>query len=297
MSSIPRHCELLQDAGDAARLEMCVLASGSGGNCTIMRHGAFSMLMDAGLGPRTIARRLATARAGLNDLGAVVVTHLDQDHFRPTWVSALLRLQLPLFLHRWHDDDLARVPGSVRLRRAGLVTAFGDEPFEPVPGMTLHPIRLAHDQKGTCGFRVEAESDRLGYATDLGHVPQRLVTHFTDVELLAIESNYDPHLQRSSGRPIFLQRRIMGRAGHLSNEQAFAAVREILGRSERGNPRTVVLLHRSAQCNRPRLIHDMFAQDERLANRVVLAEQRRITQWLKCGHADSLTGNQLDFRF
>jgi phosphoribosyl 1,2-cyclic phosphodiesterase len=101
------------------------------------------------------------------------------------------------------------------------------------------------------------------------------------VDLLAIESNYDPPMQLRSKRPLFLKRRIMGDAGHLSNEQAFEAVRRILDRSPDGSPRHIVLLHRSRQCNCPQTVREVFARDGRIAARLTLSDQRRPTRWFE----------------
>jgi hypothetical protein len=62
---------------------------------------------------------------------------------------------------------------------------------------------------------------------------QRLIDRFCELDLLAIESNYDPKMQVESPRPWFLKQRIMGGRGHLSNEQAFAAVRAVLDACEK----------------------------------------------------------------
>jgi len=56
------------------------LASGSKGNCLVVESGATRVLLDCGLAPREIERRLA--RLGLEpaDLSAVLVTHEHDDH-------------------------------------------------------------------------------------------------------------------------------------------------------------------------------------------------------------------------
>ena len=103
------------------------------------------------------------------------------------------------------------------------------------------------------------------------------------VDLLAIESNYDPVMQQSSGRPYFLVQRITGGRGHLSNEQAFAAVLTIVSRTHAKHgklPAHIVLLHRSRECNCPDLLRTLFSQDKRLAPRLVLTEQFKRTDWL-----------------
>jgi hypothetical protein len=119
---------------------------------------------------------------------------------------------------------------------------------------------------------------------------------FADLDVLAIESNYDPHLQRTSGRPIFLQQRIMGGKGHLSNQQAFDAVRAVLDRCERSGarlPSHIVLLHRSRDCNCPRLLRQLFVRDARIAPRLTLAEPFEPSGWLKVRERAPLMGEQL----
>jgi len=95
------------------------------------------------------------------------------------------------------------------------------------------------------------------------------------VDLLAIESNYDPQLQRESSRPAFLKHRIMGGKGHLSNQQAFDAIRQIDDHSPTGLPRYIVLLHRSAQCNSEKRIAAAYTAAPHLWKRVTLSHQRR----------------------
>ncbi|MCE9590798.1 MAG: MBL fold metallo-hydrolase [Planctomycetes bacterium] len=258
---------------------LCVLGSGSGGNCSVVTLGGQALLIDAGFGPLTITRRLQQAGVLLEQVRALCLTHLDQDHFRPHWVATLRGFGIHVYLHRWHADDFARIPDADTLFDAGLVHVFEEREFEPLPGMTAHALRLSHDQKGTSGFHLAAWRGRIGYATDLGHVPDELVRRFAGVDVLAIESNYDPPMQLRSPRPLFLKRRIMGHAGHLCNEQAFAAVRGVMDLSPAGTPRHVVLLHRSQQCNDPAIIRDVFGKDDRLTRRVTLTEQRRRSQW------------------
>ncbi|NJL31128.1 MAG: hypothetical protein HC898_05580 [Phycisphaerales bacterium] len=111
---------------------------------------------------------------------------------------------------------------------------------------------MPHDDKGTIGYRIDSPGGSIGFATDLGRVPEPLIELFTaqgGVDLLAIESNYDPVMQRTSSRPWFLKQRIMGGHGHLSNQQAFELARTIVQQSHPGKPARIVLLHRSQQCN------------------------------------------------
>jgi glyoxylase-like metal-dependent hydrolase (beta-lactamase superfamily II) len=65
--------------------ELCILASGSAGNAAILRTPAGVLLIDAGIGPRTLVKRLDDTGVGLADIRALCLTHLDRDHFSPRW--------------------------------------------------------------------------------------------------------------------------------------------------------------------------------------------------------------------
>ncbi len=178
---------------------------------------------------------------------------------------------------------------------SALVEPF-EEAFEPLPDVSASAVPLSHDVAGSHGFVFSGRGVRIGYATDLGNVPARLVDAFEALDVLAIESNYDSHMQRTSGRPLFLQRRITGGRGHLSNEQAFEAVRTMFERCQRRQqvlPAHVVLLHRSRDCNCPHLLRTLFSRDSRIAARLTLAEQFHRSHWLGPTHRMPVAGEQL----
>lgn len=270
-------------------LELCILASGSSGNCSVLRTPAGVMLIDIGIGPRAILSRLAGTGVSLNDIRAICLTHLDSDHFKPSWLKVIGKQDIDLYCHK---DRVRTVFKHDRRHReytplfSQWLQGFDTGAFEPLPGVRFEPIALSHDEEGSHGFVIDGFGSRIGYATDLGHVPDELIERFCGLDVLAIECNYDPDMQRTSGRPWYLQQRIMGGRGHLSNEQCFEAVQRILDRCEAEGsplPRHVVLLHRSRQCNCPDLVRRLFHRDERLVDRLTLAEQYQRTAWLAAG--------------
>ncbi len=261
------------------KFQVCVLGSGSGGNSTAVRLGNRVLLIDMGLGPRTMQQRLQQAAVGLDRVEAVCLTHLDQDHFRPSCVKMILQRGIRLYLHQWHRIDLMRIAGARALIDAALVHTFADEAFEPVPGLRACGVQLQHDRHGTIGYRFDSPAGALGYATDLGHVPHALIEHLAGVEILCLESNYDELMTIHCPRPSWVNRRNMSDSGHLSNEQAFDAVRAIAAVSARPNPQHILLMHRSQQCNHPRKVRCVFEKDSILCHRIHLTEQRHRTRW------------------
>jgi len=241
----------------SVELAMCVLASGSTGNCTALIRGTGETrrlaLVDAGLSPRRTSRLLAEMGLRIDQIDDVLFTHLDRDHCVPTWARYLP----PHARFRIHRAHRARAERTGMLARRTYV--FDDDtPAELPDGMTVHARTADHDESGVAVFRFHARgcgAPVLGYATDIGRVTDRVIDHLRGVHTLAIESNYCPELQRSSGRPAYLIDRITGGAGHLSNEESAEAVRAIdpTGHS--------VLLHLSRQCNTPERARAQHAGD------------------------------------
>ncbi len=266
-------------------MALCVLGSGSGGNCSVLivqKPGERRrvILIDAGLGPRTVRSRLAARGVDVREVTDIVLTHLDSDHFEPTWVNfARSRGGITLRVHERHLS-IAQRAGALFMRCEPFGGNFVIGQGGGGPEVEFRPLRNHHDELGSYAFRVDSEAGRLGFATDLGRVPDELHEHFAEVDALALESNYCPRMQMESGRPAFLKQRIMGGAGHLSNQESFDAVRAI---AKRAALQHVVLLHLSRQCNDPTLIREMYRATPELAARLTITSQGSPTGWMEIG--------------
>src|SRR3954447_14217616 len=209
-----------------------VLASGSTGNACLLQSGEFGLLIDCGLGPRALAGRLAACGLSWRNVHAAVLTHTHSDHWREAALIRLARLGVRLFCHPEHAAHLERVcPAFPALSAGGLVMSYGADEFAPVPGLSCRPLPVSHDCGATFGFRFAGASGlfghswAVGYAADLGCWDESLARSLADVDLLAVEFNHDVEMQRRSGRPYPLVRRVLGDEGHLSNEQGAGLVR------------------------------------------------------------------------
>jgi phosphoribosyl 1,2-cyclic phosphodiesterase len=242
-------------------LRFTVLASGSAGNVSLVEVEGFGVLIDAGLGPRQLARRLALSGRSRADVHAVLLTHTHSDHWRDRTFADLWRRGTPLYCHPAHQSFLASQSRAFqRLQDVGLVRSFrAGESFELCPGLHCQALPVRHDSGATFGFRMQAAPDLFGriaslaYVADLGCWDDDLADALADADLLAVEFNHDVELEYASGRMPRLIARVLGDEGHLSNEQAADLVRAVLTRSPAGRPRHLVQLHLSRDCNRPSL--------------------------------------------
>ncbi len=216
-----------------------------------------------GLSPRRTRRLLDEVGLSLDAVDHALITHFDSDHFYRGWVSALPS-HIVTHVHEQHAAKARKVG-----LKTGRINAFADSVLLDEARVSVS--LMAHDAAGVSAFRVDHLGVSLGYATDVGTPTPRLTDHLAGVDLLAVESNYCPQLQAASNRPAFLKQRIMGGAGHLSNQQCVQLAEDIGPRSE------VVLLHLSRQCNRP----DLAEKGHRHASyRLTVSSQIEPTRWI-----------------
>lgn len=240
-------------------IQFAALASGSGGNSSLIDSGGPALLIDLGLTPRALGERLEGVGASWDRIGAVLLTHTHGDHVSSGGLRWLARRQIPFYCHEGHLAKLGPWPGFRALDAKGLVRTYDDRPFLTPDGSRVEALPVSHDSGPTFGFRIEAKragkgrTAALGYVTDTGCWTEPLADALTDVDLLAVEFNHDVTMQRQSGRPYYLVARNLGDRGHLSNDQGADLLAEVLRRSRREAVRQVVLLHLSRDCNLPKL--------------------------------------------
>lgn len=231
-----------------------VLASGSGGNAALIETPAGCVLIDFGLSPGMLDRRLKLVGLDFGRLRAVVLTHTHTDHWKAESLTRLIDSGIPIHTHPKHATQMARVPRiqADPKHRSLLRTYEIARCFEPIRGVSCLPIAVPHDSDPTVAFRFDGPGWAVGYASDLGTTRPDLLDAFDGINVLGLEFNHDVGLQRSSRRPAFLVERILGNQGHLSNDQAVDFLRSLIDRTGE-TLRHVVQLHLSRECNRPSL--------------------------------------------
>jgi phosphoribosyl 1,2-cyclic phosphodiesterase len=223
-------------------VRLSVLGSGSGGNALLVDTGVTRLLVDAGLGPRTLARRLAAVGCAPESITALVLTHEHQDHAVGA-PDACARWQWPLFATAGTLAALPSGSGPRHVITHGSPWMIGD-----VEGIST-PV--PHDAADCAAFVFTAQTSgaRLGVALDAGHVPPTLLAAFDRLDGLVIESNHDAARLAGGPYPWALKQRIRGGRGHLSNRQAA----DLVHACAHPGLRTVVLAHLSETNNTPTL--------------------------------------------
>jgi phosphoribosyl 1,2-cyclic phosphodiesterase len=225
------------------RLRFRVLGSGSTGNATIVEGGGVRVLVDAGLGPRQLRERLASADVDPASVDLVLLSHEHGDHARGATA----------FVAKW-GMPLASTRGTWQAAGFGAEELPGYETIEPggelrLGGLVVRAVAVPHDAAGPVAFVLSVGGVSLGHATDLGHLGPRLAQAFRGCHALLLESNYDPAMLRDGPYPWALKERILGPLGHLSNGDVGRYIERGMGE----DCRHVVLAHLSQKNNHPEL--------------------------------------------
>jgi len=221
----------------------CSLNSGSNGNCIYVEKGDTRLLFDAGISGKKAATRLADHGRDIGEATALVVSHNHADHAAMAGVYQR-KFGVPIYVTQptfeWIEPHIGKT-SDVRHFEAGDVLTIGALQIETIP--------TPHDGVDGVIFVVTDGRRRLGIFTDLGHPFPELGAALADIDLLYMESNYDPDLLRTGGYPPHLKARIRGRGGHLSNRESALVVRDHC--SDR--LQTLVLAHLSESNNEPEI--------------------------------------------
>ena len=225
-------------------MRLTVFASGSGGNCCLVRSGADSVIIDAGISARRISTSLTRAGLTAQRLAGILITHEHSDHIKG----------LSVFLKNTPVTVFA--PGTVAAALRRLVP--GAEPYiraipreEPVSlgCLTVEAFPTSHDVTESVGYRVTGPDGVFALATDTGCVTDAMLRYLPGADIALIEANHDEQMLRYGPYPVQLKRRILSDEGHLSNAEC-TWLAAVLARS---GTRDLVLGHLSRENNVPGL--------------------------------------------
>jgi phosphoribosyl 1,2-cyclic phosphodiesterase len=221
------------------------LQSGSNGNCLYVEAGGARLLFDAGISARTARGRMKAHGLDPGEVDALLISHDHSDHSRSLGIFQRM-FALPAYATR---KTLAAAFRRCALGALGELRYFDAGAAIRVGGATVETIPTPHDGADGAAFIVDDGRRRLGIFTDLGHVFDALPAAVASLDAVFLESNYDPEMLAAGPYPEFLQRRIRGRGGHLSNIEAARLLAEAGG----DRLQWACLGHLSEHNNRPEL--------------------------------------------
>jgi len=224
-------------------VRVTVLASGSGGNVTVLESGGTRVLVDAGLSGREIERRLKARGIEAESVAAIFLTHEHQDHSSGA-LAFSTRFGCPVYATAGTADaiglegDLFSPYVRIDSGREGRIGALG-----------FRSYATPHDANESVAFAFEADDAKVLIASDLGRAEPSFVDFVRDSTAVLLEFNHDEDMLRDGPYTWPLKMRISGGLGHLSNRQSAEVVRRAAG----PRLRRVIATHLSRANNTPPL--------------------------------------------
>ncbi len=219
----------------------CPLASGSKGNAIYFGTKTTRVLIDAGLPAKAIIDRLKEIDVDPKTLQAILITHDHSDHI--AGVAALAeRFQIPVLANAETAKGIIgmlRVKPRFKIFATGEIFCFGD--------LEIMPFSVPHDTLDPVAFLFQYGSLKIGFCADLGHVTSLVRKALENCNYLYLEANHQVSMVHACSRPQIYKTRVLGKQGHLSNEECGKLLQSIY----HPGLKHVHLAHLSSECNVP----------------------------------------------
>ncbi|MBE6680072.1 MAG: MBL fold metallo-hydrolase [Ruminococcaceae bacterium] len=219
------------------------LYSGSKGNCTYIRAGQDEILIDAGRSFRALSNALSSIGGDLSRIKAIFITHEHSDH-----VSALEMLskkcRIPIHIT---EDSAKKVLATTSYVKNNLI-CHSPVFEEQIGELTVRSFPTPHDSDMSVGYTISlANGEKIGYATDIGHITSAIRENLLGSSAVVLESNHDVKMLENGPYPSWLKMRIGSKHGHLSNADCAAFIPELIA----NGATDIMLAHLSGENNAP----------------------------------------------
>ncbi len=223
--------------------EFCPLASGSKGNCILIGNEKTKMLVDAGISAKQIVQRLSEINVDIGQIDAILITHEHSDHIQGLATIAN-RYSIPVLA----NSETAKAICEIADEWPKFKIFSTGEPFE-FGGIEVRSFNVSHDAVNPVAFTFDMGGQKVGVCADLGTVTTTVLAYLQACRVIYLEANHEPEMVLKSARPQVYKTRVLGRFGHLSNQETARIVKEI------AHPGLlhVYLAHLSSECNTPEL--------------------------------------------
>ena len=229
-------------------LKFICLGSGSSGNSYFLFTEHYGILIDAGIGIRTLKKNFQANGLSLAQIKAVLVTHDHADHIKAVGYLANDH-HLPVYATELVHQGINRnYCVSAKLKPEHVCVVRKEETFR-LNDFEVTPFDVPHDSSDNVGYSIQYKNINFCLITDAGHIGERFGAYISKADYLVLEANHDEDMLMMGPYPAYLKERISGERGHLSNKCAAQALVDHI--TER--LRHVWLCHVSEENNHPEL--------------------------------------------
>ena len=199
------------------KIKFISLASGSSGNCYFLGTDRYGILVDAGIGIRTIKKTLKELGIGLDIIRAVFITHDHADHIKAVGHLGE-KFGIPVYstpeVHAGINKSYCmteKLSTCVHYLHKGETMELED--------FAITAFEVPHDGTDNVGYCINIDGKIFSFLTDLGHITPTAAEYICKANYLVLEANYDEEMLKMGPYPQYLKERIAGPNGHMSNRE------------------------------------------------------------------------------
>nr|WP_208003451.1 MBL fold metallo-hydrolase [Macrococcus goetzii] len=222
-------------------INMSVLASGSTGNAIYVESEKGSLLVDAGLTGKKMEGLFEQIDRKIEDLNGILVTHEHIDHIKGLGVLAR-KYKLPIYANELTWERINRADGKIPDEQKFI---FNPYEIKTLAGMDIESFNVSHDAVDPQFYIFNNNYKKLTVITDTGYVSDRMKGMIHGSDCFVFESNHDVDMLRMGRYPWSTKQRILSDMGHVSNEDAAYAMRDVIT----GSTKRIYLSHLSQDNN------------------------------------------------
>ncbi len=247
------HAILQKKEHNNMKIKFLSLASGSSGNCYYLGTETYGILIDSGIGVRTIKKSLKEYGLALERVKAVFITHDHADHIKSVGTLGE-KYGIPVYttpeIHVGINKNYCM---TEKLTSASVRYIHKEEPIQ-LEDFKITAFEVPHDGTDNVGYCMEADNKVFSFLTDMGEITPTAAQYICKTNYLVIEANYDEEMLQMGPYPQHLKVRIAGPNGHMSNRNTATFLAENLNE----NLKNIWLCHLSKDNNHPDLALKTF---------------------------------------
>lgn len=226
-------------------MDILSLRSGSRGNASLVSGGNTKLLVDCGVSGKSVTSALADVDVYPEDISAIAVTHEHIDHIAGIGVM-MRRYHIPVWANAATWTAMESQVGKID---KSLVNIFDNDSSFEIGEIGVKPFSIPHDAADPVGYGFMCGDEKVAVATDIGELKKDLFEAIRGSKTVLLESNHDVNMLEIGKYPPQLKRRIRGKLGHLSNDDAGRAAEFLV----RLGTERIILGHLSEENNYPEL--------------------------------------------